>query len=289
MSARIIAVLACCLAIQLGACSGKKKPAPSGSETPATTDGDAATGSKDNAASGKRSPSAPVELCIDPSDLQIEPLDLEALQDEMATVDLGGPLGTILDGLAAHGTPVPLDGGDVALPALRCSPEPCSLVVLTIDKSGAEKKLVTLPGQEGVERGSDPELLAASADVNSDGKPDLWVGYRHAEANRAASLYTMAALSLPDMAVQWHETISRSAPGDDQEGCEGALYPADADCDGDGDIVLVQRCGPMRCLGDSGHGNPGCKDNAPKETAAIYLWDDKSGRYESASAAGSKP
>ena len=303
-----IYAVALVLGLAVGGCGDKKKAEPGQASEP--------TGGSTGGTSGEATPAAPNdpddkpgsnqavgddsgELCINPLDLQIEPLDLEALQDEMATVDIGA-LGKVLDGLARHGTPVPLDQGNVAVPAVRCPADSCAVGILLVDESGKEKQFVSLPASDiAVTADSELEMVSALADVNSDGSSDLWISYRQEAKGSQASTYRVASLSLPDMNVQWHGVVRQMAAGENDASCEGDIYPADADCDGDGDIVLLQRCGPRRCLGDEGDGNPGCREDKVEDRVAIHRWSASkktvsAGRELTAQtahsrAAGSKP
>ncbi len=215
-------------------------------------------------------------ICIDLKDLQMEPLDLEGLQDELPPVDLQRGLGAVLDKLASHGTPIPTEGDRVVVPVVQCESQACKAGLLVIESpsgsvAGGTSLQTVLPGLDGVDASTELEFVAALADVDSNGTSDLWVGYHRGDKD--ASTYQVAVLSLPAMTLQWHAVVSRTASGDDASGCEGALYPADANCDGRGDLVLVERCGPMRCLGDEGDGHPGCASGVVAEKASVYLWD----------------
>lgn len=252
------------------ACGKNKSAGPVPSNPPASNDAGSPTPDATRPQTGPET-----ALCIDVSDLQIEPLDLEALQDEMPVVDLTGALGKALERYTGHGTPVPLDSGDLAMPALRCASGPsgkCDAIVVVLDKTGAERKFAPLPDLAGVDRATDLQFVAALADVDSDGSSDLWVGYRYGD-KKDTTAHHVAVWSLPDLALEWHSVIARSAQGTNDQGCEGSIHPADADCDGDGDIVLVQRCGPMHCLGDEGDGNPGCGAGQLDKRVSIYRRD----------------
>lgn len=273
------------VAALLVGCASKKKvedSEPRGEPSAKVSNGD----HEDLAAAGTTPPDPGQKsaLCIDLDDLQMEPLDLEGLQDELAPVDLDQGVGAVLDGLTSHGTPIPVDGGQVVVPAMKCESTGCKAGILVIGASGDDsdqREPKPLPGLDGVDASTELEFVAALADIDSDGKTALWVGYhrRDKKAEPASSTYQVVALSLPAMKLEWHAVVSRSADGDDASGCEGALYPADANCDGRGDLVLVERCGPMRCLGDEGDGNPGCESGQITEKASVYLWDAKGEAY----------
>lgn len=219
-------------------------------------------------------------LCIDLGDLQMESLDLEGLQDELPPVELEGKVGAALDSVSSHGTPIPIDGDRVVVPVMKCASSSCEAGILIIS-SDDKHVLEPLPGLDDVAASTELEFVAALADIDSDGTTDLWVGYQRRDKDGKPVLTThhVAALSLPAMTPQWHAVISRVADGNDDPGCEGALYPADANCDGQGDVVLVQRCGAMRCLADEGEVNAGCEPGAIEEKATVYLWDAGGARY----------
>jgi hypothetical protein len=247
------------------ACGGNKSAAPEG--TPES----AAELDRDTARAGLAG------LCIDPRNIQIEPLDLEALDDELPPVPPGSALAELLDGLTEHGSPVALAGGERVVPFVRCSDTACEAGVMTVDAGGKERSVTHLPGLDRtLPAGTRLELVTARADVNSDGEPDLWVGYRMGDPESSPSTQHMAAFALPAVELQWHGVISQSSPAADEPGCEGVLYPVDADCDGDGDLVLAQRCGPMRCLSDD---SERCAGVEIEDRISAYLWDPKAGRY----------
>ncbi|MCG8420141.1 MAG: hypothetical protein MJE77_19600 [Proteobacteria bacterium] len=274
------------------ACGSKKnaQSAPSASEKSADRATSAASSSvspgSGAAAPDQSSPSAasaelasPAKLCVDLSDLASEPLDLEALQDEMPSVDISGVLGDALQNMTAHGTPVPLDGGNVVVPLSHCKGDSCELGIAIFDQSGAQRALTILPGLDAVTPNTELDFVTALADVNSDGSVDLWVGYQHRSSATMSSTYHVTALSLPDRSFQWYGVIRRTAATKEEQGCDGAIYPVDADCDGDGDIVQIERCGPMRCLDDEGDGNPGCQGVSLKEYVTVHQWNSTRKRY----------
>jgi hypothetical protein len=248
------------------ACGGNKSAAPGADNTPG-----AESDRRDTAPAGSAS------LCIDAKNIQIEPLDLEALDDELPPVSPGSALADLLDSLAEHGSSLPLAGGERVVPFVRCTGAACEAGVMTVDASGKERGVTLLPGlDKTLPAGTRLELVTARADVNSDGKPDLWVGYRNGDPETSPSTQHMAAFSLPAVALQWHGVISQSPSLAEEEGCDGVLYPVDADCDGDGDLVLVQRCGPARCLSDD---SEGCAGITIEDRISTYLWDSAAGTY----------
>lgn len=263
----------------VSACGGNKSATPAGESAPGPETTTAATTA---AAPATRAGAA--GLCVDPRDIQIEPLDLEALDDELPPVSPEGALADLLDGLVEHGSPLPLpdssggaSGKERVVPFLRCDDSACAAGIMIVDASGKERDVMPLPGlDQRLPAGTRLELVTARADVNSDGQPDLWVGYRKGDPASAPSTQMMAAFSLPALALQWHGAIGQTSPAADEDGCEGVLYPVDADCDGDGDLVLAQRCGPMRCLNDD---SEGCAGTTIADRIAIYLWDPGAGVY----------
>jgi hypothetical protein len=203
--------------------------------------------------------------------------------------------------MTAHGTVIALGGGDgegagpggIAVPFIRCdaggarpptggqkagTPGPggdrtpvtagaasCAAGLL-VQRGGGAGEILPLPGLDGVTPAWQVEFTAATADVNSNGTADLWIGYRI--AGNATDAYHVAAFALPDLRLMWHGVVSG---GRGEPRCEGALYPADADCDGDGDLVLVRRCGPPRCLADDG---AACAPGEVTAETEIHLWQD---------------
>lgn len=265
--APLLAVLAACASLAAG-CSSKE-PA----REPATTPASPTTAAPAPRASASAS-AQPAALCIDPSDLQIEPIDLEALDDEIPAFEPRGVLATMLDGLAERGTLVPMDDGGVIVPFVRCEAAACKAGVMIADAGGASRVSRPLPGVGSVPPGGRLDFVVAQADINSSGVADLWLGYRTG-GGAEPTIQHVAALSLPALDVQWHGAVSTSGAGDKAEGCEGTLHGVDADCDGDGDLVLTQRCGSMACLGDD---SPGC-EGALTTRVHIHLWDPARGVY----------
>lgn len=207
----------------------------------------------------------------------MEPLDLEWLDDEADPVELSEVASASLDRLAVKSNPVQL-GADassgVVLSALRCRAGACRLGVLTVGANGEWTDGAVLPGLNAIAEGTLVSLVSVRADVNSDARADLWISYDIGDAASTPSSRHVAAFSLPELALQWHQVVSTTSPVGAEMGCDGALYPVDADCDGDGDIVLIKRCGPMRCLNDD---NADCKP--PREQIAVFVWDAASARY----------
>ena len=216
-------------------------------------------------------------LCIDPGDLEVEPLDLEALDDEAPAPELPAPVTRRLASFTAHGSAIALGvggRGDFLAPVLRCQAARCTAGVLTLDSAGADKSFTPLPGLGDIPVGTPLQMTAVRADIDGDGTSDLWLGYEVGAPASEPTQQHMAALSLPSARVQWHQMVGRGAPKATDEGCDGAVYPVDADCDGDGDLVLIRRCGPMRCLNDDGDSCDGLA-----ETSALFSWSPEQQLY----------
>jgi hypothetical protein len=276
-----IAAFGVWLACLVCACSGNKKsaPSPAGEATnplgaPATANPNTSPSTNPGQPALEAQTSA--GLCVTFDDIQVEPMDIEALEDEAPAVDIPAPVAKLLDEATATGSA--LEQGDALIvPLLRCSEKACVAGLATIDRQGRERAFNPLPGTESLPAGSAVRISAARADINSDGTVELWVGYQTGDPESDPSTQFLAALSWPALELLWHGQISHNSPVGTDRGCDGALYPIDADCDGDGDLVLVKRCGEVRCLNDD---SEGCA--APEEQVAVFLFDAPAKAYREA-------
>jgi hypothetical protein len=255
-----------------------------------------------------------VRLCIDPDDLEVEPLDLDDLAGETPLRDVSAPL----PGVVTRGQAVALSAADDAhdaVPVIACDAAACNGAVLVVDRAGKEIARATLPDLAGLPRGTAVEFSVALADVDGDGASELWVGAEVSEraqktpgtapaqtpaqtpakkpAKPRIRRTVLAVFATPDLTLQWSAEIAHQRPGD---ACEGALYSVDADCDGGGDLLLSRRCGPPGCLGDDGADVDGVpvQREACRDTLAVYIWNPARRSYDARavqppSSAGSKP
>lgn len=275
-----------CTACAACACSGdsSKSTPPGAGETTNPSSGAAPAAPSSTA----RDPAAPTPaapaagLCVELDDIDVEPMDLEALEDEAPAVDVPAPVAQLIDAAVAAGPVLErkasAGAGAFVVPLFRCSGEACVAGLVTIDGQGRESGITPLPGAESPSPGTHVRLTAARADVNSDGQVELWVGYQVGNPASEPSTHHLAAFTWPALDLLWHRPVSRTAPAGTDRACDGALHPIDADCDGDGDLVLIERCAEARCLNDD---SEGCA--RPEERITTFLWDAPAKTYRETS------
>ena len=243
------------------------------------------SGSKEST-TGNTAP-APAQLCVDVKAPGGTSLQLSR-DEQPGVVGSDGDLGLAeADGSGRVGYAAVQDDTGAAIGVTAgqgCGERPCNPQMIRVEH-GTVVARTPLPHGEDVQAGFDYPFLVdwlSIEDGDGDGTPEVWVSYNITSPPEAAVGSTtaehVAVFSLPDLALRFAAQYAELPESGGYQRCTGELFLADANCDGQRDLVLTQRCAFGQCFEywDTGEyyggGDPAAEcGDAPQVTGQAFV------------------